>query len=148
MILIKCYRALNIPPTLSELKEFVSILDPDSEGYTDYPSFVAICALKLHNRSQNSESHRQEVDEAFSLFTSYPSSLAQHSAVEELLRGEDGEERITLSALKRVARALKEDVDEAVLRDMILEANGGKGVGKGVSKEEFEGVMRKAGVWR
>lgn len=43
---------------------------------------------------------------------------------------------------------LKEDVDENVLRDMILEANGGAGVGKGVEKEEFEGVMRRANVWR
>ena len=59
-----------------------------------------------------------------------------------------GEDKITLSTLKRVARALKEEVDEDVLRDMILEANGGAGVGRGVDKEEFEGVMRRAGVWR
>ena len=153
-------RALNIPPTPSELKEFVSILDPDSEGYTDYPSFLAICALKFHNRSQNSSTHIAEVDEAFSLFTTYPLTLPhshsaanphhrqQESALEDLLKGEDGEERITLSALKRVARALKEDVDEDLLRDMILEANGGKGVGRGVTRGEFEAVMRKAGVWR
>ena len=145
-----CRRALNITPSSSELKEFISILDPESEGTTDYPSFLAICALKFHTRTQNSSTHIAEVDEAFSLFTTYPLSLnAVHpSAVEELLRGEDGEERITLSALKRVARALKEDIDEDLLRDMILEANGGKGVGKGVSKDEFEGVMRRAGVWR
>jgi len=31
---------------------------------------------------------------------------------------------------------------------MILEANGGKGVGRGVEKGEFEGIMRRAGVWR
>jgi len=37
---------------------------------------------------------------------------------------------------------------EGVLRDMILEANGGAGVGKGVGREEFEGVMRRAGVFR
>ena len=47
--------------------------------------------------------------------------------------------------MKTVARALKEDVDEEVLRDMILEANGGAGVGKGVERDEFEGVMRRAG---
>jgi hypothetical protein len=50
--------------------------------------------------------------------------------------------------LKRVARALKEDVDEEVLRDMILEANGGAGVGRGVERNEFEAVLRRAGVWR
>jgi hypothetical protein len=50
--------------------------------------------------------------------------------------------------LKRVAMVLKEDVSEDVLRDMILEANGGAGVGKGVERDEFENIMRKAGVWR
>lgn len=50
--------------------------------------------------------------------------------------------------LKRVARSLKEDVEEGLLRDMILEANGGSGVGKGVEKDEFENVLRRAGVWR
>jgi hypothetical protein len=73
----------------------------------------------------------QEVDEAFSLFTAG-----------------GGEDKITIATLKRVARALKEDVSEELLRDMILEANGGSGVGKGVEKDEFEGVMRRAGVWR
>jgi hypothetical protein len=50
--------------------------------------------------------------------------------------------------LKRVAKVLKEDVEEDLLKDMILEANGGAGVGQGVEKDEFEGVMRRAGVWR
>jgi len=31
---------------------------------------------------------------------------------------------------------------------MILEANGGGGVGKGVDKGEFEAVLRRAGVWK
>jgi hydroxyacylglutathione hydrolase len=43
---------------------------------------------------------------------------------------------------------LKEEVDEDVLKDMILEANGGAGVARGVREEEFDGVMRSAGVWR
>jgi Ca2+-binding EF-hand superfamily protein len=122
--------ALDVPPTPEELAEFISILDPDDEGFAIYSSFVAICALKLHNRTRTSDSHNQEVEEAFKLFTSA------------------GEERISLATLKRVARALKEDVDEDVLRDMILEANGGAGVGKGVEKDEFEAVLRRAGVWR
>jgi hypothetical protein len=71
------------------------------------------------------------VDEAFKLFASG-----------------GGEDMITLATLKGVARALKEEVDEDVLRDMILEANGGTGVGRGVNREEFEGIMRRAGVWR
>jgi hypothetical protein len=59
-----------------------------------------------------------------------------------------GEEKITLATLKRVARTLKEDVDESVLMDMILEANGGAGVGRGVQREEFEAVLGRAGIWR
>lgn len=50
--------------------------------------------------------------------------------------------------LRRVAAVLKEDVDEEVLRDMILEANGGAGVARGVEVNEFDGVMKSAGVWR
>lgn len=125
------YSALDIPPSAVELSEFISILDPDNEGFAIFSSFVAICALKLHNRTRTSESHTQEVDEAFRLFTSG-----------------GGEDKITLATLKRVARSLKEDVDEELLRDMILEANGGGGVGKGVEKDEFESVLRRAGVWR
>lgn len=55
---------------------------------------------------------------------------------------------ITLAHLRRVAAVLKEEVDEDVLKDMILEANGGAGVARGVREEEFDGVMRSAGVWR
>lgn len=87
--------------------------------------------MKFHNRERTSDSHTKEVEEAFNLFTSG-----------------GGEGKITLTTLKRVAKALKEDVEEDLLRDMILEANGGAGVGKGVEKDEFEGVMRRAGVWR
>ena len=49
--------------------------------------------------------------------------------------------------LKRVARELKEDISDEMLRGMILEANGGAGVNKGVGLDDFEGVMRRAGVF-
>jgi hydroxyacylglutathione hydrolase len=95
---------------------------------------VAICALKLHARDR--EDVQGEVDDAFKLFTgSTDGDMA-------------AEGKITLAHLKRVAAVLKEDVDEAVLRDMILEANGGAGLAAGVGRDEFEGVMRRAGVWR
>lgn len=72
-----------------------------------------------------------EVDTAFRLFT----------------RGTDGP--ITLGHLRGIARELKEDanVGEDLLRDMILEANGGAGVNAGVSKEEFWDVLKRAGVF-
>lgn len=123
--------ALGIPPSSkSELADFISILDPDDEGFATYPSFVGICALKLQAREPLSvAAHEAEVDEAFALFA--------------------GGKPIMLAHLKRVAALLRaDDVSEEVLKDMILEANGGAGVGKGVGRDEFDGVMRRAGVWR
>lgn len=72
----------------------------------------------------------EEVEQAYNLFTN----------------GTKGP--ITMGMLKRVAAALKEDVSDDLLRDMILEANGGAGVGQGVGRDEFANVMRRAGVWR
>lgn len=130
--------ALGIPPTKDELGEFVSILDPDDEGFATYPSFVAICALKLHAREQSSEAHWAEVAEAFELFIS--GGAAGKPVADNAT--------ITLAHLKRVAMVLKQDVSDELLRDMILEANGGSGVGQGVKRDEFDSVMRRAGVWR
>lgn len=124
--------ALGLPPTKPELKEFLEILDPDDEGYASYEPFVAICALKVHASRDAGGPGADEVDEAFKLFT-----------------GSDGTDApLTLAHLKRVAMTLKQDVDEQLLKDMILEANGGAGVGKGVGRAEFEDVMRRAGAWK
>jgi len=51
--------------------------------------------------------------------------------------------------LRRVAKLLKEDISDEVLKDMLVKANGeGRdGWKRGVGLEEFEGVMRKAGVF-
>ncbi|KAH7152410.1 beta-lactamase-like protein [Dactylonectria estremocensis] len=123
--------ALGVPASsAAELNEFISILDPESDGYATFEPFFAICALKFHTREHDSEAHRAELDEAFRLFTN----------------GQDGP--ITLAHLRRVAAVLKEDVDEELLKDMILEANGGTGVARGVGADEFDGVMKSAGVWR
>ena len=120
--------ALGIPPaSKSEMTEIVDTLDPDSEGYVPYASFVAICALKLHSRTSASQS--AEIEAAYHLFTA------------------GGNGPITVAHLKRVAKELKEDVRDERLKDMILEANGGSGVGKGVGIEDFEGVMKRAGVF-
>lgn len=129
--------ALGLPPSKPELKEFLEILDPDDEGYASYEPFLAICALKLHARV-SSGPDADEVDEAFRLFTGATSGGG----------GDRDEAKLTLAHLKRVAMTLRQDVDEALLRDMILEANGGAGVGKGVGRAEFEEVMRRAGAWK
>ena len=76
----------------------------------------------------------EEVKAAFTLFT------------------HGGPGPITLAHLRRVAKELKEDVPDDVLKDMIREANGGvKGKGKardagGVGLEDFESVMKRAGL--
>ena len=125
----KCLAALGAAPTSNaELRELVDTVDPEESGWIGFEHFVAVAAIKLEIIVD--EDMDEEVREAFALFV------------------RDGSEKITLGALKRVARELKEDVDESVLRDMIVEANGGRGVAKGVGLDEFEGVMRRAGAIR
>lgn len=138
--------------------------------------FVAVCALKLHARERDGGAQRREVDEAFALFTTatlpgsggadkggkgkgkaLDSLIADDDDVQEV-QGPDQGAKITFAHLKRVAAILKLDdpaaadggitVTDDLLRDMILEANGGAGVSRGVSRDEFEEVMRRAGVWR
>jgi Ca2+-binding EF-hand superfamily protein len=92
-----------------------------------YSNFLAVCALKINSRSY--ESKQEEVSDAFRLFT----------------RGKDGP--ITLQHLRRIAKELKEEVSDEMLRNMILEANGGAGVGRGVGLDDFHNVMRRAGVF-
>lgn len=88
---------------------------------------MAICALKINARSD--ESKAEEVSDAFKLFT----------------RGTNGP--ITILHLRRIAKELKEDVSDEMLRNMVLEANGGAGLHKGVGMEDFEGVMTRAGIF-
>ena len=124
--------ALNVPPaSATELEDLTDAADPDASGSISYPHFVAVAALKLNSRSDESEA--REVEDAFGMF------IAQGG-------GRGG--KITAETLKRVARVLKEDVGDDVIRDMMLEANGGAGVGQGVGIGDFEGVMRRAGVFR
>jgi hypothetical protein len=61
---------------------------------------------------------------------------------------EEEEEKITLEMLRGIAKDIRVEVDDELLKDMILEANRGSGVSKGVGKGEFEEVMRRAGIWR
>ncbi|CAI4210227.1 unnamed protein product [Parascedosporium putredinis] len=120
----------GVIPT-NDHSEFLSILDPDDEGYASYEPFFAICALKFHARDHDSDAHARELDEAYRLFT-HGSAAGP----------------ITLTHLRRVAALLKEDVADELLKDMISEANSGQGTAVGVAKDEFDDVMRRAGVWR
>ncbi|KAI4249127.1 MAG: hypothetical protein L6R42_009058 [Xanthoria sp. 1 TBL-2021] len=137
-------KALGLKCPKREINELRDAADPDASGSIPYTAFLAVAALKLNSLSSsgddNEEERQAEIEEAFQLF------LGEGKGVR---RGDDddgGGDVITVQTLKRVAKVLKEDVDESVLRDMILEANGGAGVRRGVGKGEFGEVMRRAGV--
>lgn len=115
------------------MQEFLETLDPESEGYVTYPHFLALCALQL--KSKPDETKAEEVETAFNLFHPSPGTS-------------DGEQVIRLQDLRAVAKVLKEDVSDDVLKAMILEANGGRGVGSGVSMEDFQAILTRAGVFK
>lgn len=124
----RCLIALNAPPKdNTELQELLETVDPDETGWVSYEHFIAIAALKLHAKHDDPEEMSEEVVKAYRLFT----------------RGEERE--INLNDLRRVARDLREEVPDNVLKDMIREATGG-GL-SGVGAEDFESVMRRAGVF-
>ena len=94
-----------------------------------YPHFLELCALQLKNKS--TETQDEEVEEAFKLFTQGTANRP-----------------ITLTDLRSVAKVLKENVGDDVLKAMVLEANGGQGLGRGVDMERFKEVMVRAGVFQ
>ncbi|PYI17616.1 hypothetical protein BO99DRAFT_404195 [Aspergillus violaceofuscus CBS 115571] len=137
----KALSALGLPPTTPELPPILAALDPTDTGYVPYEPFLTVAAAKLRSRSD--EAMAAEVDAAFRLFTrgsgagAGPGSSSSSSSI------------ITLHHLRRIARELKEDgnLDDQLLRDMILEANGGAGVAAGVTLGQFREVMQRAGVF-
>jgi len=135
--------SLNLTPDKSEMSSILSTIDPLNTGYVEFVPFLSYAAIAIHSKEQGSdeedddddfqgESNAEEVSAAYKLFT--------HGAAGP----------ITLGHLRRVAKELREDVPDEVLKDMIIEANGGvkgqeKDVG-GVSLEDFESVMKRAGL--
>lgn len=125
-------RAQGLAPSdQSQMQEFIETLDPDESGYVTYPHFLALCAIQL--KSKTDETRAEEVETAFNLF--HPGQ----AAAEQVIRLQD---------LRAVAKLLKEDVSDDVLKAMILEANGGKGIGRGVNMEDFRAIMTRAGVFQ
>ena len=100
---------------------------------------MAVAALQLQSRDDDEVG--EEVESAFKLFL---------EAGEEEGKGDKGRERITVTGLRRVAKALGQDIKEEVLRDMVMEANGmgPEEIGRGVGREDFVGVMRRTGMLR
>jgi Ca2+-binding EF-hand superfamily protein len=133
---------LNLAPDKSEIPSILATIDPLDTGFVEFIPFLSYAAIAMHTKEDGSdededdeyhaESNAEEVNAAYRLFT--------HGAAGP----------ITVAHLRRVAKELREDVSDDVLKDMILEANGGvKGTGRdigGVSLEEFESVMKRAGL--
>ncbi|KIV93524.1 hypothetical protein PV10_04734 [Exophiala mesophila] len=132
------------PKSASQLTSILETLDPTSTGYVTYAHFVAICALQLSTKTD--ETRAEEVNDAFALFTNVAGRRTPSGPVASV--NVDGEPVINLHDLRAVARLLKQDVSDDVLKAMILEANQGKGVGKGVTVDDFRGVMVRAGVFQ
>ncbi|EDU48865.1 FRQ1 Ca2+-binding protein EF-Hand superfamily [Pyrenophora tritici-repentis] len=139
----RCLISLNLTPEKSQMSSILSTIDPLDTGFVEFVPFLSYAAIAIHTKEHGSdededeggyqgESNAEEVNAAYQLFT--------HGAAGP----------ITLAHLRRVAKELREDVPDDVLRDMILEANGGvKGTGKdvgGVNLEDFESVMKRAGL--
>ncbi|KIV87898.1 hypothetical protein PV11_03414 [Exophiala sideris] len=121
------------PRSQSEMQEFIDTLDPDSSGYVTYAHFLALCAIQL--KSKTDEAKDEEVQTAFDLFSPGQGVAGQ-------------EQVIRLQDLRVVAKTLKEDISDDVLKAMILEANGGQGIGRGVNLDDFRAVMTRAGVFQ
>ena len=136
MTLILRPSALGISVKAKDMPGIIDILDPDNEKLVRYEHFLAYAAL--HRRynpdaegDEDGEEQRAEVHEAYALFTNNRPGP------------------ITLRDLKRIAKTLREEVSDDVLKDMLNEASGDSRDGwrNGVSLEDFENVMRRAGVF-
>lgn len=141
----RCLISLNLAPEKSEVAGILSTIDPLRTGFVEFVPFFGYAAIAMHAQQPGSDDEEdgdqgesqdegsvEEINAAYRLFT----------------HGAPGP--ITLAHLRRVAKELREDVTDDVLKDMILEANGGvQGKGRdvgGVSLEEFASVMKRAGL--
>lgn len=122
-------------------------LDPESTGMVAWEHFFAVAALKVQSRFEEGD----EVDDGEEEGGGGTAEAEVRAAFRLFTRDES--QVISLAHLRRVARELREDVDDKTLRDMIREANGGSASGQGtnapgtVGVDEFADVMRRAGVF-
>jgi len=127
------------------MSSILSTIDPLNTGFVEFVPFLSYAAIAIHSKEHGSDEDEDEDEDGYQ----GESNAEEVSAAYQLFtHGASGP--ITLAHLRRVAKELREDVPDDVLRDMILEANGGvKGTGKdvgAVSLEDFESVMKRAGL--
>lgn len=135
---------MNLTPEKSEVPSILSTIDPLDTGFVDFIPFISYAAIALHSKDDGSDEDQEDDDE----FHEESNEQEVRAAYKLFTHGGNGP--ITLAHLKRVAKELREDIPDEVLKDMIREANGGtKGKGRdvgGVGLEEFESVMKRAGL--
>ena len=134
---------MNLAPEKSEIPSILETIDPLDTGFVEFIPFFSYAAIAMHTKEHGSE--EEDDDEGYQA----ESNLEEVSAAYRLFT-HGGAGPITIAHLRRVAKELREEVPDDVLKDMILEANGGvKGKGRdagGVSIEDFESVMKRAGL--
>lgn len=141
---------MNLAPEKAELPEILSTIDPLETGFVLFIPFLSYAAIAIHSKDESDEDANNDEEEDDDEDNYHDESNQQEVRAAFQLFTHGGPGPITLAHLRRVARELKEDVPDDVLRDMIREANGGvKGKERdtdGVGEDEFESVLRRAGV--
>lgn len=141
----RCLISLNLAPEKSEVPSILATIDPLNTGFVEFVPFLSYAAIAMHSKEAGSDEDMEDEDDNYR-----GESNAEEVSAGYQLFTHGGPGPITLGHLRRVAKELREDVPDEVLRDMILEANGGvRGKGKDigtVSLEEFESVMKRAGL--
>lgn len=142
----RCLISLDLAPDKSEVAGILSTIDPLRTGFVEFAPFLAYAAIAMHAKEAGSDDDEDDEYEGEGRDESNPEEV--NAAYRLFTHGAPGP--ITLAHLRRVAQELREDVADDVLKDMILEANGGvRGQGRevgGVSLEEFASVMKRAGL--
>jgi len=111
-----CMRALGFPVTKDEVIEMASEYDVQGTGRVEYKEFIEIMTFKITNRDPS-----EEIQKAFQLFD------------------EERTGKISLRNLRRIAKELGENLDEAELAAMIDEFD--QNLDGEMENEEFAKIM-------
>nr|XP_041572033.1 centrin-2 isoform X1 [Taeniopygia guttata] len=115
-------RALGFEPKKEELKKMISDIDKEGTGKISFSDFLAAMSQRMAEKDS-----KEEILKAFKLFD------------------DDETGKISFQNLKRVAKALGENVTDEELQEMIDEADR-DGDGQ-VSETEFLRIMKKTGLY-
>jgi centrin-1 len=117
-------RALGFEPKKDELKKMIAEVSKDKDNATtiDYSEFIQLMTLKMTTKDS-----KEEILKAFRLFDDDESGF------------------IDFKKLKRVAKELGENMDDAELMEMLEEADR-DGDGK-VTEDDFVRIMQKTNLF-